>query len=92
LRDGNALTGTSRRRAPPLIFERLWRETGCQAVIEKLLADRMFAFPVEETIFPGVLQRLCISGSDRACDKWLEGCRARRPRPAPPVAADRTVG
>ena len=58
-----------------MIFERLWRETGCQAVIETLLADRKFEFPVERAIFAGVLHRLCLSGSDRSCDRWLEGYR-----------------
>src|SRR5512134_371481 len=75
LRDGDGLVVDSRRLGPPLIFERLWRETGCQAVIEGLLAERQFQFPVERAIFASVLHRLCISGSDRACDKWLEGYR-----------------
>src|SRR5512139_4058157 len=75
VRDGDGLAVDSRRIGAPLIFERLWRETGCAAVIEGLLADRRFQFPVERAIFASVLQRLCISGSDRACDKWLEGCR-----------------
>jgi Transposase DDE domain len=75
LRAGDGLTVDSRRLGPPLIFERLWRETGCQAVIEGLLAERRFQFPVERAIFASVLHRLCISGSDRACDKWLEGYR-----------------
>src|SRR5512144_3447544 len=46
LRDGAGLVVDSRRIGPPLIFERLWRETGCAAVIEGLLADRRFQFPV----------------------------------------------
>lgn len=92
LRDGDGLVVDSRRLGPPLIFERLWRETGCQTVIGELLADRQFEFPVERTIFASVLHRLCISGSDRACDNWLAGCRARRPRPAPPVPGDRLAG
>lgn len=75
VRDGDGLAVDSRRIGAPLIFERLWRETGCAAVIEGLLADRRFQFPVERAIFASVLHRLCISGSDRACDKWLEGYR-----------------
>ena len=75
LRDGDGLVVDSRRLGPTLIFDRLWRETGCQAVIEGLLAERRFQFPVERAIFASVLHRLCISGSDRACDKWLEGYR-----------------
>src|SRR5512133_4039458 len=75
LRDGDGLAVDSRRIGPPLIFDRLWRETGCQAVIEGLLAERRFQFPVERAIFASVLHRLCISGSDRACDNWLKGYR-----------------
>src|SRR5512132_3731331 len=75
LRDGDALLVDSRRIGPSLIFARLWRETGCQAVVEGLLAERQFQFPVERAIFASVLHRLCISGSDRAGDKWLEGYR-----------------
>jgi hypothetical protein len=55
-----------------LLFERLWEETGCRAVIEALLAGRSFAFAVERAIFATVLHRLFVSGSDRACEKWLE--------------------
>jgi hypothetical protein len=65
--------------APALIFERLWQQTGCQRVIQKLLARRRFEFDVERAIFLTVLHRLFVSGSDRAADKWkqhyqIEGC------------------
>jgi hypothetical protein len=35
---GQLPTITTRRIGPALIFERLWRETGCQRAIEGLLA------------------------------------------------------
>ncbi len=60
----------TRRIGAPLVFGRLWQETGCQAVLEALLAGRAFAFPVERAIFTAVLHRLMASGSDRACEKW----------------------
>jgi Transposase DDE domain len=41
-------------------------------VIKELLAGRGFAFEVERAIFATVLHRLFVSGSDRACDKWIE--------------------
>jgi hypothetical protein len=41
-------------------------------VIEGLLAGRGFEFGVERAIFATVLHRLFASGSDRACDKWIE--------------------
>src|SRR3954463_5876906 len=55
----------------PLLFGRLWEETGCRAVIEDLLAERRFEFPVERAIFATVLHRIMVSGSDRACEKWM---------------------
>ena len=36
---------------PALIFERLWRETGCQEVVRKLLATRHHHFDVERAVF-----------------------------------------
>lgn len=62
----------TQRIGPALIFERLWRETGCQAVIQSLLKERSFEFPVERAIFMTVLHRLMVSGSDRAASKWRE--------------------
>ena len=73
VRDGDGLVVDSRRIGPPLIFERLWRETGCAAVIEGLLADAGSSSRSQRAIFASVLHRLCIFGSDRACDKWLVG-------------------
>src|SRR5919106_1058368 len=40
-----------RRIGPPLAFERLWRETGCRAVIEGLAAERSFGFALERACF-----------------------------------------
>jgi transposase len=70
---------TTRRIGPALIFERLWRETGCRHAIERLLGGRRFECDVERAIFLTVLHRLCDPGSDRAADKWrsdyqIEGC------------------
>jgi transposase len=62
----------SRHLGPALVFERLWRESGCRAVIEELLAERRFDFPVERMIFLSVLQQLFEPGSDRACFEWKE--------------------
>ena len=68
---GNPDGLTCTRIGAPLLFGRLWEETGCRAVIEALLAERRFEFPVERAVFATVLHRLLVSGSDRACDKWL---------------------
>ena len=72
-RAGVGLAVDNRRIGAALVFDRLWRETGCRAAIENLLADRQFGFAVERAVFASVLHRLCVSGSDRACDKWLDG-------------------
>src|SRR3954468_18350288 len=65
--DGLACT----RIGAPLLFGRLWEETGCRAVIEDLLRGRAFEFPLERAVFATVLHRIMVSGSDRACEKWL---------------------
>jgi len=78
---GQLPTVTTRRLGPALIFQRLWRETGCQRAIEQLLEGRRFACDVERAIFLTVLHRLFAPGSDRAADKWrtdyqIDGCDA----------------
>ena len=55
---------------PALVFERLWEESGCRAVIADLLKHRAFEFPVERAIFLEVLHRLIRPGSDRAGAAW----------------------
>ena len=57
------------------MFGRLWEQTGCRAVIEALIGRRGFEFPVERAIFATVLHRLMVSGSDRACERWLGAYR-----------------
>jgi transposase len=69
-RRGETIQTRARSIGPAMIFERLWRETGCQAVIRQLLEGRKFEFPVERAVFLTVLHRLCSSGSDRAAEKW----------------------
>jgi transposase len=63
------------RIGPGMIFERLWRDSGCREVIEKLLKDRHFEFSVERAIFLTVLHRLCDPGSDRQADRWRQEYR-----------------
>ena len=55
---------------PPLVFERIWQQLGLPQVIEGLLQDRKFEFPVERAIFMTVLHRLMVSGSDRSAERW----------------------
>jgi hypothetical protein len=70
--DADGLRLSTRRIGGPLLFGRLWEQTGCRAVIEDLLAGRGFEFAVERAVFATVLHRLFASGSDRACEKWIE--------------------
>jgi hypothetical protein len=79
--NGQAPVVTTRRIGPPLIFERLWHQTGCRDVLRELLADRHFEFAVERAVYLTVLHRLCATGSDRAADRWkrdyaLDGAEA----------------
>jgi Transposase DDE domain len=76
---GQLATITTRHIGPVLIFERLWRETGCQQVIAKLVEGRRFEFDVERAVFLTVLHRLIHPGSDRDADHWkvdypIAGC------------------
>jgi hypothetical protein len=73
--DGSVPDVTCRRVGAPLLFERLWREIGCRAVVEELLAERRFEFAVERAVFLTVLHRLMVSGSDRACEYWRDDYR-----------------
>src|SRR5215468_1889766 len=73
--DGTAPNVSCRRIGAPLLFERLWQESGCRAVLEGLLAERRFEFAVERAVFLGVLHRLMVSGSDRACEHWRNDYR-----------------
>jgi transposase len=63
----------SRRFGSVLVFERLWKQTGCKDVVEQLVDGRKFGFSMERAIFFTVLHRLLTSGSDRAAlGTWQE--------------------
>ena len=68
--DDSAAKIAARRIGPALVFERLWEETGCRAVIEELSGARKHGFALERAVFLTVLHRLFVSGSDRAADRW----------------------
>ena len=65
----------TRRIGPTLVFQRLWKETGCAAVVAKLAARRKHAFELERAVFLTVLHRLCGGGSDRAAERWRDDVR-----------------
>ncbi len=68
-------TAAVRRIGPALVFERLWIETGCRAVIDDLARERKHEFALERAIFLTVLHRLMGGGSDLAADRWREDYR-----------------
>ena len=68
-------TAAVRRIGPALVFERLWAETGCRAVIEELARERRHEFALERAVFLTVLHRLMGGGSDLAADRWREDYR-----------------
>ena len=49
---------------PPLVFERIWQYLGLPQVIQGLLQDRKFEFPVDQAIFMTVLHRLMVDLDD----------------------------
>ena len=72
LQAGALETSAAVRIGAPMIFGRLWEQTGCRTVIEQLAKGRGYGFSVERAVFASVLHRLMVSGSDRACEKWLD--------------------
>src|SRR5271167_4604265 len=101
--DDAAIKIAVHRIGAALVFERLWEETGCRAVIADLAGKRGHKFTLERAVFLTVLHRLFVSGSDRAADRWREdyaiagvegldlirpnAARKRNERPAPPLAS-----
>ncbi len=72
---GEAATISTRRVGPALAFERVWEETGCRGVIERLARVRNHEFSLERAAFLTVLHRLVCGGSDHAADRWREDYR-----------------
>ena len=68
--DDTAAMIASRRIGPAIVFERLWEETGCRAIIDELAGTRKHGFVLERAVFLTVLHRLFCGGSDRAADRW----------------------
>ena len=51
IEDGSVPDVMCRRIGAPLLFERLWRDSGCRTVVEELLVGRRFEFAVERGCF-----------------------------------------
>jgi len=72
---GEAEVVRTRSVGPSLIFERIWKESGICAALQKFLTGRRFDFAVERAVFLTVLHRLFSPGSDRAASAWMDGYR-----------------
>ena len=72
---GRLEAGVVRQLGPDLVFGRLWQVMGVQQVLNDLLGERRFEFPVERAIYLGVLHRLFESGSDRSGERWRRDVR-----------------
>jgi len=72
---GEAKVVAARRLGPALAFERVWEETGCRSVIERIAGARKHDFSLERAAFLTVLHRLFGGGSDRAADRWRQDYR-----------------
>ena len=72
---GEATVVSTLRIGPALAFERVWEETGCRGVIERLASKRGHEFSLERAAFLTMLHRLFGGGSDRAADRWREDYR-----------------
>ena len=71
--DGSDAGVEVRRIGPALVFERLWRETGCRDAVRAALRGRRHRFDVERAVFLSVLHRIMVSGSDRSAMAWRRG-------------------
>jgi len=69
---GESITTRTSVIGPEMIFGRLWRELGIDRVITTVAKGRHYGFSLERAIYLTVLHRLCVSGSDRAAEKWKE--------------------
>ncbi len=75
LREGRLQEVSKKKIGGPLLFERLWQESGCASVIRSHARTRKFGFDLERAVLVTVLHRLLNPGSDRACEKWKEAYR-----------------
>jgi hypothetical protein len=67
-----ALSVAAKRIGGPMLFGKIWERLGIGAVLDDLLKERAFEFPVERAAFVATLHRLFVSGSDRDCASWME--------------------
>lgn len=74
-KEGRVAEVSKKKIGGPLVFERIWKESGCAEIIRRHARGRKFGFDLERAVFVTVLHRLMNPGSDRACEKWKEAYR-----------------
>ncbi len=67
-----ALSVEAKRIGGPVLFGEIWERLGIGSVLDELLKDRTFEFPIERAVFVAALHRLFVSGSDRDSSAWME--------------------
>ena len=67
-----ALSLEAKRIGGPMLFGKIWERLGIGSVLDELLKDRAFEFPIERAVFVAALHRLFVSGSDRDSSAWME--------------------
>src|SRR5271166_1138865 len=67
-----ALSIAAKRIGGPMLFDRIWERLGIGGVLDDLLKERGFEFPVERAVFVAALHRLFVSGSDRDWASWIK--------------------
>ena len=71
-RDGSIQAHRTLSIGPALVFDRLWRQLGIDAVLQEQVSDRRWRFSMERAVFLTVVHRLTEPGSDRAAERWKE--------------------
>lgn len=71
-RNGEAMTVSVKRIGAPLLFGRLWEETGIGSVLEEFAGKTNHGFSLERATFVTALHRLMQSGSDLQAERWKE--------------------
>jgi hypothetical protein len=78
--DDASLKIAMRRIGPALVFERLWEETGCRAVMAELAGKRKHGFALERAVFlrrPAKTTATIVSDAGGRCSSIQDG-RCRR--------------
>jgi len=71
LQDGSVKSNWAKSWGVSLVFEKLWKKLGLDAIIRDLALQSGFQFDIERAVFASVLNRLVNPRSDLATHNWL---------------------